>query len=201
MAVLYGLAESAVRSGVFGMLASWSPAVLAAVVLVLGGVAFARLDLPSTDRRHITAGVLHAVGHLALSVAWALTIRWLYADVLPDGAAGDWLAFLIASAGTAVVIGFVDAEVVALYLLIASRTGINLNEVMAGQSIEDHKGFVRMHIGRDGTLTIYPVKLAKICRAWRANPAGDPTDPWLLPEQPLNAELIESPIRISRMPQ
>ena len=196
MAVLYGLGESARRSGVFGLLAAWSPAVLAAAVLVLGGVAFARLDLPSTDRRHLAAGVLHAVAHLALSVAWALVIRWLYHDVLPNGAPGDWLAFLIAAIGTPVVIGFVDAEVVALYLLVASRVGINLNEVMAGQSIEDHKGFLRMRIDRTGTLTIYPVKLDKICREWRTDPNGFATDPWLLPEQPLKAELIEPPIHV-----
>jgi hypothetical protein len=200
MAVLYGLTESAVRSGVFGLLASWSPAVLVAGVLVLAGVAFARLDLPATARVHLVAGVLHALGHLALSFAWALVIRWLYHDVLPDGAASDWLVFLIAAVGTPTVIGFVDAEVVALYLLVASRFGININEVMAAQSIEDHKGFLRMRIAGDGTLTIYPVKVDKICRAWRPNPDGGQTAPWLLPEQPLTAELIEAPIHVPRTP-
>jgi hypothetical protein len=143
---------------------------------------------------------LHAVAHLALSVGWALVIRWLYHDVVPDGTTGDWLVFLIAAIGTPVVIGFVDAEVVALYLLVASRFGINLNEVMAGQSIEDHKGFLRMHIDRAGTLTIYPVKLDKVCHDWEANPQGAATDPWLLPKAPLNPELIEPPIQVSRKP-
>jgi hypothetical protein len=200
MAVLYGITEFAVRDGVFGLLASWSPAVIAATVLVLGGIAFARLELPGTDRRHISAGVLHAVAHLALSVAWAVVIRWLYHDVLPDGTAGDWLLFLIAAVGTPVVIGFLDAEVVALYLLVASRFGINLNEVMAGQSVEDHKGFLRMRIDRTGTLTIYPVKLDRICREWRADPDGAPTDPWLRPGQPLTPALIEPPIQVTRTP-
>jgi hypothetical protein len=200
LAMLYGLTESAVRSGVFGLLASWSPALIVAAVLVLGGVAFARIDLSATDKRHLVAGGLHAVGHLALGVGWALVIRWLYHDVLPGGAPGDWLAFLIAAVGTPVVIGFLDAEVVALYLLVASRFGINLNEVMAGQSIEDYKGFLRMRIAADGTLTIFPVKVEKICREWRPNPDGADTDPWLLPAQPLTAELIEPPIRVPRTP-
>jgi hypothetical protein len=167
-------------------------------VLVVAGVTFARLELSATSRKHLVAGVSHAFGHLALSVGWALIIRWLYHDVLPDGAPGDWLAFLIAAVGTALVIGFVDAEVVALYLLVASRFGINVNEVMAAQSIEDHKGFLRLHIKQDGTLTIYPVKIDKICRKWRPNPSGADTDPWLLPEQPLKAELIEAPIVVPR---
>jgi hypothetical protein len=200
MAMLYGLTESAVRSGVFGLLASWSPAVIAAAVLVLAGITFARIDLPTTDRRHLVAGGLHAVGHLALSVGWALVIRWLYHDVLPPGMAGDWLVFLIAAVGTPVLVGFLDAEVVALYLLVASRFGINLNEVMAGQSIEDHKGFLRMHITADGTLTVYPVKLDRICREWRPNPDGAATDPWFSPARPLTPELIEPPVRISRTP-
>jgi hypothetical protein len=197
LAVLYGLTESATKSGVFGLLASWSPAVIVAAVLVVAGVAFARLDLPATSRKHLVAGALHAIGHLALSVGWALVIRWLYHDVLPDGAPGDWLAFLIAALGTAAVIGFVDAELVALYLLVASRFGVNINEVMAAQSIEDHKGFLRLHITKDA-LTIYPVKIDKICRKWRPNPTGAAPDPWILPEQPLKAELIEPPITVPR---
>jgi hypothetical protein len=194
-AVLYGIAESAVRDGVFGLLASWSPAVLATVVLVLAGVAFARIDLPAASRTSVGAGVAHAVAHLALSVGWAVTIRALY-PVFPDGAVADWLIFLVAAVGTPVVIGFVDAEVVALYLLVASRFGVNLNEVMAGQSIEDHKGFLRMHIGGDGLLTIYPVKLERVCRTWVADPDGAPTDPWLRPAEPLDVALIEEPIKV-----
>jgi hypothetical protein len=194
-AILYGIAESAVRDGVFGLLASWSPAVIAAVVLVLAGVAFARIDLPTASRRSVGAGVAHAVAHLALSVGWAVTIRALY-HVFPDGAVADWLIFLVAAVGTPVVIGFVDAEVVALYLLVASRFGINLNEVMAGQSIEDHKGFLRMHIAADGTLTIYPVKLERVCRKWVPDPDGAAADPWLRPAQPLDVDLIEEPIKV-----
>jgi hypothetical protein len=198
MAMLYGIAQTADGSGMFGLLAAWSPAVLTAIVLVIAGIAFARIDLPTTESTNVVAGVLHAAGHLALSVGWAVVIRWIYHDVLPDGMAADWLIFVIAAIGTPVVIGFLDAEVVALYLLVASRFGINLNEVMAGQSIEDHKGFLRLHIARDGVLTIYPVKVDEVCHDWHANPGGAPNDPWLLPEQPLRAELIEPPVRVPR---
>jgi hypothetical protein len=198
LAMLYGLAESAARSGVFGLLAAWSPALLATVGLVLVGVAFARIDLPETNRVNAFAGVLHAVGHLALSAGWALVIRWLYHDVLPGGTATDWVVFLVAAVGTPILIGFVDAEVVALYLLIASRFGINLNELMAAQSIEDHKGFLRLHIARDGMLTIYPVKVDRVCREWTANPKGAPDAPWILPVRPLTPELIEPPIKVPR---
>ncbi|HEX2133165.1 MAG TPA: metallophosphoesterase [Actinophytocola sp.] len=198
LAVLFGLTESdnPDRQGVFGQVAAWAPAVVAAALLVLAGVAFARIDLPRAARTNVFAGIVHAVGHLALSTGWAFVLRWLYRDVLPAGAAGDWLLFAIVAVGTPVLVGFLDAQVVALYLLIASRFGINSNEAFAGQGIEDHKGFLRLHIAPDGTLTVYPVKLARICRHWRPNPDGAPTDPWLLPEEDLHPELIEAPIRV-----
>ncbi|PXY19678.1 metallophosphoesterase family protein [Prauserella muralis] len=196
LAVLFGLGEPA-GSGVFGQLAAWTPTAVAAAVLMLAGVAFARFDLPRTDRTSALAGIVHAAAHLALSVAWALTIRWLSGQ-LPDGAGSDWLVFAVVALGTPLVVGFVDAELVALYLLLASRAGINSNEVFAGQGIEDHKGFLRLHIDAEGTLTVYPIKLRSVCRRWRADPDGAPDDPWLLPSVALDPELIEAPVRIPR---
>ncbi|OLF13672.1 hypothetical protein BLA60_00215 [Actinophytocola xinjiangensis] len=203
LAVLYGVTGvgNPDRQGVFGQLAAWSPAAVAAVVLVFAGVAFARFDLPRTGRTNVLAGVLHAAGHLALSAGWAFAVRWLYRDVLPEGAAGDWLVFGFVVVVTPVVLGFLDAQLVALYLLVASRFGINSNEAFAGQGIEDHKGFLRLHIAGDGTLTVYPVRLSKVCRRWRANPDGAPTDPWLLPVERLRPELVEAPVRVPRDPQ
>lgn len=202
LAVLFGLGETT-RSGpldLFGLLAVWTPAAIVALVLALGGMAFARIDLPKTNKTNNRAGLLHAGAHMLLSFGWAVLVLWLYRDVLPDDAVGDWVLFAILVLVTPFVIGFIDAEVVAVYLLVASRHGINLNEAFAGQSIEDHKGFLRMHIDPDGTLTLYPIKLPTVCRRWRANPAGRPTDPWLLPDgEELRPELIEEPIRIPRV--
>ena len=198
LAVLFGLAEVAdpENQGVFGLLAAWSPAALAAVVLVVAGIAFARIDLPKTGKTNSLAGVLHAVAHLALSFGWAALVRWLYRDVLPPGDGADWAIFALVAVGTPVLIGLLDAEVVAGYLLLACRFGINMNEVFAGQSIEDHKGFLRMHIDSAGTLTVYPIRLDRVCRQWRADPDGVPTAPWLVPAEPLTPELIEPPISI-----
>ncbi len=199
LAVLFGLAELEQRS-VFSQLAAWSPAAIVAVILILGGVAFARIDLPRAGKTNVFAGILHAAAHLALSVGWALTVRWLYRDVLPDGTTADWVISAIVAVGTPLVIGFVDAEVVAVYLLIVNRFGINTNEVFAGQSLEDHKGFLRLHIDTQGTLTIHPITVPRVCRRWEANPTGAPTDPWLRPQEPLDPQLIEDPIRVPHTP-
>ncbi|MCT2583178.1 metallophosphoesterase [Actinophytocola gossypii] len=201
LAVLFGLTESdnPDRQNVFGQVAAWTPAALAGLVLVFAGIAFARIDLPKAARTNVFAGIVHAAGHLALSTGWAFVVRWLYQDVVPDGAAGEWLLLGLLAVVTPVLVGFLDAQVVALYLLVASRFGINSNEAFAGQGIEDDKGFLRLHIAPDGTLTVYPIKLTRICRHWRPNPDGAPTDPWLLPEEPLRPELIEPPIRVPRV--
>jgi hypothetical protein len=198
LAILLGLAEDG--GGVFRFLAAWAPAVVVAAMLMVGGVAFARIDLPKKAKTSTVAGMLHGLGHVALSFGWAsLIIR--IAHLLPNGIGSDLLVFLIVAVGTPLALGFLDAELVAIYLLIASRFGINLNEAFAGQSIEDYKGFMRLHIDRDGTLTIYPVKLPTVCRRWRLDPEGTVSDPWLRPDgQDLRPELIEEPVRIPRNP-
>ncbi|MDQ3579127.1 MAG: hypothetical protein M3443_16345, partial [Actinomycetota bacterium] len=62
-----------------------------------------------------------------------------------------------------------------------------------------YKGFLRLRIGDDGDLTIHPVKLETISRAWRPNPDGAPDEPWLVPTVALRPELIEEPIVVTRV--
>jgi hypothetical protein len=197
LSLLLGLVQQ--DGGVFRLLAAWAPAVLVWVILLFGAMAFARIDLPKAARTNNLAGFVHALAHVALSFGWAELVLALSRDVLPHGSGSDVVVFLVVMVGTPVVAGFLDAELVALYLLVVSPYGINLNEVFAAQSIEDYKGFLRLHLSADGTLTIYPIKLPKVCRNWSADPNGAPTDPWLRPKDgPLAPELIEAPITIPR---
>ncbi|WP_436500254.1 metallophosphoesterase [Actinokineospora sp. HUAS TT18] len=204
LAVLYGLVQvlgSHGPSGFFGLVASWTPAILVGFGLILGALAFARLEDPRKGPAATVAGLLHAIAHIALSTAWAFTVIWLYTKVLPDGLIGDWATLVIVMVGTPLLIGFIDAELVAVYLMIASRFGINLNEVMAGQSIEDFKGFLRLRIDDQGGLTIFPIKLDTTCRAWTPAPDAPAHTPWLVPTcDPLRPELIEDPIEVPRTP-
>ncbi len=200
LAVLYGLAGpfGDRPRGFFALVASWTPAVLLAVLVVVGWVAFARLDLRTSRLRGTVFGVAHAAVHLGLSLAWGLLITELYRDVIPDDVLSNWVSFVVILVGLPTVLGLVHSEVVAVYLMIASRFGINLNELMAGQSIEDHKGFLRMHIAADGTLRIYPIKVEKVCRRWVADPDGAPGDPLLRPHGvQLRPQLIEDPVVVT----
>jgi len=176
--------------------ASFPYLVLAAVYLY-AAVLFAKIDRHSPRGTARIVGLLHGLAQLALGTAWAVGVFDLHHDRpswLPDT-----VLAVLAVAATFVVVGFAATLLTGIYLLLASQLDVNLNEVFAGQSIEDYKGFLRLHVGRGGDLTIYPIRLAKVCHAWRAAPDDATEDPWLRPAgEPLRAELIEAPIRVPR---
>ena len=66
----------------------------------------------------------------------------------------------------------------------------------AALKIEDFKNFLRLHVARDGSPTIYPVKIEHVPRRWRDRVTGDATPSRVVPDEPLQATLIEPPIVI-----
>ncbi len=173
------------------------PCVVLAGLYVYGAYLFAKLDRGSPRRTAVVAGLLHGLAQLGLGAGWTFAVFALHRfrpDWLPD-----ILLALVVVALTFVLVGFAATLLTGVYLLLASLVDVNLNEVMAGQSIEDYKGFLRLHIDTDASLRIYPVKLRKVCHRWQADPGGAAADPWLKPAgDPLAPELIEPSIRIPR---
>ncbi|TCB99542.1 metallophosphoesterase, partial [Micromonospora zingiberis] len=154
------------------------PLVMMVLVTVLAAALFAKPPSSTGKRhaRHWILGVGHGLAHVGLGAAgtWA----WL---ALPFH---DWPWPLPAAAAVAVylpVIGLVASQLVATYLLIASSFGVNVNELFAGQGIEDAKGFLRLRIDPDGTLTIYPIVVDRVARRWQVNPDSSPEASWLTP--------------------
>jgi hypothetical protein len=100
------------------------------------------------------------------------------------------------------VASLVGSQLVAAYLLIGSRFGINLNELFAAQGIEDNKSFLRLHIAADGSLTVYPIGVDRICRRWRADPDNDrPDASWIVPAAGgPQYRLAEPPVRAAGQP-
>ncbi|QOC94040.1 metallophosphoesterase [Micromonospora craniellae] len=169
------------------------PLVVMVLVTVLAAAMFAKPPSSSGKRhvRHWLLGVGHGLAHVGLAAAgtWA----WLS---LPFH---DWPWPLPAVAAAAVylpVIGLVASQLVAGYLLVASASGVNVNELFAGQGIEDAKGFVRMRIDPDGTLTLYPIAVDRVGRRWRVNPDDSPESSWLAPARPLRPRLAEPPVTL-----
>ena len=170
------------------------PLVFMLALILIGAVLFAQPPGASSDKhaRHWMLGLSHGFAQIALAVggAWA----WLR---LPFH---DWTwpgPLAVAAVLYGPIIGFLATQVCALYLLVASFFKVNVNELFAGQGIEDAKSFLRMHIAADGTLTVHPIGIDKICRDWVAHPDGKHDESWLRPAKPLTAHLIEEPITVT----
>ena len=91
--------------------------------------------------------------------------------------------------------------IVGAYLLISSRLwGRHNEQAFSSLRISDYKNFLRLHISKDGTLTIHPIGLDRVPRRWRARRAGErsATPSAEVPDDPAATapRLIEPPIVI-----
>jgi hypothetical protein len=140
----------------------------------------------------VLGGLSHAVAHFAAMfyVGWGALS---FADLLfpSDGFLRSLTAGVVTFAG-----GWVAGSVVVgVYLLISLNVfGRHSEEAFSGLRIEDFKHFLRLHIDREGTLTIWPIKVERVPRRWRTREPADDTLSRNVPVTPLEPELIEPPI-------
>lgn len=170
------------------------PLVLMLVLIMAATILFAQPPRASAPHhaRHWILGVAHGLAQIAL--AGGGTWVWLRFE-LRDW---DWPGpLLLAVVAYGPLIALLSTQLTAVYLLIAAGFGVNVNELFAGQGIEDGKSFLRMHIDSGGTLTIHPIGLAKVCHEWVPDPQGSPESPWLRPKTPLIPHRIEPPVRVA----
>ncbi|MGW5849905.1 hypothetical protein ACWFQ8_18465 [Streptomyces sp. NPDC055254] len=148
---------------------------------------------PTPPSRPVTAGLFQmAVALAALAVAVcvgrAAPPSWNTAFLL--------LILLVVPVAVGALLG---SQLFALWVLWTPR-GVVAEWQMSGQSIDDHTGFVRMHIAPDGTLTLYPLALDGTCRDWRIEEVADTAAAWMrpVPEVMPTVRLIEEPVVIAR---
>ena len=85
------------------------------------------------------------------------------------------------------------------YLWATNCAGFHGNEAYAPLRVMDFKNFLRLHIGADGALTLYPLGVERVCRRWRLCPDEPAHAPWFAPAgAEAQAHLIEEPIRFAR---
>lgn len=138
----------------------------------------------------VARGALWQLSALAAGIAVVLLTPW----------PGDWPPFL--TLGLVLVIiyvaGFTAGSEAFAFFILGTPSGEVAAWAMSGQAIEDHKGFLRIRIADDGTLTVYPVAVDRICRDWDLAPTSDgglrPVPAGGLP--PLR--LFEAPVTIAR---
>ncbi|HEX8629180.1 MAG TPA: metallophosphoesterase [Catenuloplanes sp.] len=167
------------------------PLVMLLLIVMGGAVLFANPPSASGKRhtRHWLLGLGHGMAHVALAGAGA----WLWQE-LPFQEWSWPMPLVVAAVGYGPLAGFLATQLTAWYLLGASWFGVNTNELFAGQGIDDAKSFLRMHVAADGTLTVYPIAVDHICRAWRADPYGAADSSWLVPER------SAPPVRLAEAP-
>jgi hypothetical protein len=168
------------------------PTAVTGLLILAGAVLFAKLPTGGSLNagRRIVLGLVHGAAQIAAGVLG--TWLWLKLPLIHS----RWPWPLPSTVVYFVVMGVVATLIFCAYLLLASSFGVNTNELFSGQSIIDAKSFLRLRIGTDGTLTIYPIAVPRVSRSWRAMPAAAPTAPWLEPTKPIYYELAEGPVRI-----
>jgi len=194
--LLAWVAESAVLGGLatepsFGRLAG--RLVQNPIFLVIAAALFfglAGFTKASDKAKKYGLGALHTVAHLLTIIAVIWAASRISAEMFESG---GWFGLgVVVLVG--VVGGLVGCEVMGLYLLVADRFGLNLNELFAAQRNRDWKNFLRIHVGPDGALTVYPVGVDRTPRRFRLNREGTGNDPWFVPEgDAVAVRLIEEP--------
>lgn len=125
-----------------------------------GGVLFT--DTHSRVYR-VVAGFVHSTAHIAAAVVLGVfAARW---------SAAWFSAYLPSLLATGVIIAvggaFVGALIWGIYLLVSLNVfGRHANEAFSALRIADYKNFLRLRIGADGQLSIYPVGIDRVPR-WR----------------------------------
>ena len=177
--------------------------VLLIVIVSVGLIAFANTEdsehLSKRAKRWLFGGA-HAAAHIVAAFALTLLALWLLRDwsgPAADGLALGWIVAVILFA-----VGFTYGRLVfASYLWLANRNDgrQHATEINGADADTDHKNFLRLRLGPDETLTVYPVGI-RSCPGWRlAGADGADGDAWFEPEdgqaQP-EPRLIEEPISI-----
>ena len=183
-----------------------TPSVLLIVLAFVGLCGFFSAGLSAEKRwiRILLLTAIHAAAQISIGV---FGVRYWF-DLLNQGLdrvrastlapwAQDALVWLLTPSRDlaphlllyAVVAGIVSAVVVAVYLFVASLVNVNFNELFAGQRIEGYKNFLRLHIDKAGTLTVYAIGLRRVRRLgpgwfrwqWRIRRKAGLADGWFEP--------------------
>ena len=86
-----------------------------------------------------------------------------------------------------------------VYLYISLRVfRRHSNEAFSSLRIPGYKNFLRLHVGRDGSLTIYPIGIERVPTSWTPAVNSSSHKPQLVPggNQQIKVHLIESPIQV-----
>ncbi len=160
------------------------------LILLLGGAMIVFVDA-SRWRWRIIGGLIHGTLHLLL-IVWVI---WGLAHLLYPTIRTAGLDLVVIAAAVGGVLG---AQLIAIYLWFMQTVfRKHATHSFSSQRIPDWRSFLRMHLDRDGNLTIYPIAIRKVPRRWRQVRDRASHEPWFEPvDRPIECELIEAPIKL-----
>lgn len=187
--------------------------VVFALGVVLGCGALSSSGARRARRLAFGAGALHGLLHLGLAIG----MLWLMGRTNLDRLAlpvDSWEQVSLFMVETLLLGGGLGGLLFGAWMVLTNTLwGLHAEEVFSSQRIADHKSFLRMCFDGD-RLTIYPIKLERVCRRWRVS-EGVQVDmqverswklraftssegPRFAPAAKLEPRLIEDPIVITR---
>ena len=160
----YAPLDTGTNANFFDFLSHSVGAMSIVLALLLFGGIFGGVDIKQSRQLRFLVALAHTLAHVfAVSLLiWALVNSGI------DAKATIWflggvLAFVLgATYGTTVFAFFLWL----VHKWRGPKAQANANQVFTGQSIGDYKNLLRMHLGRDGALTIYPLGVDRACREW-----------------------------------
>jgi hypothetical protein len=141
----------------------------------------------------VLGGLVHSSAHFTAM----FYIGWGALDLATRLPVSGAARAALAGAGTFAGGWVAGSIIVGLYLLVSVNVfGRHSDEAFSGLRIEDYKHFLRLHVDREGHLTIWPIKIERVPRRWRDRAEDDVTMSRVVPDGSMRVELIEPPIRV-----
>jgi hypothetical protein len=141
---------------------------------------------------------------LILSQLLVACICFVGLGLLPVGTLGPvapWLKFFLVIVGVAAIGGVLGAGALGVWIVAYMSQGMD-SWAMMGQAIEEGKGFLRIRLSPDGTLTVFPILTEELVRDYRVSDrpvvtSSGRTTKIPVPEGPLpTPRLIEQPFTV-----
>lgn len=198
----------------FWVMAHSPSSVVFAVGIVLGCAVLSAAGVKRTRRLAYGIGVVHGLLHLGLAIG----LLWLMGRVnihYLQFEADNLRQVLLFLVETLMLGGSLGGLLFGAWMVMGNALwGLHSEVVFSSQRIADYKCFLRMHFKGD-QLTLYPLKLEKVCRrwslapgvarlakvqrTWRLRATPESTGPRFVPASgALEPQLIEPPIEILR---
>ncbi len=148
----------------FRVMAHSPASVVFAAAIVFSCAALSTRDVRRGVRLACVVGALHGLLHLALAVALLWLIMRLNFQVFGADNAPPILLFVVEAM---LLGGALGGLLFGVWMVLGNALWrLHPEEVFSSQRIADYKCFLRMRF-EGGQLTIYPLKLDKVCRHWK----------------------------------